>query len=81
MGHPRPAGPADRAALRGCAPLLLTELFVDEDCEAKFIMEVKASFQESSSHEGVLSLFMDQNPRVILFMSETTFQGHVTLLH
>lgn len=44
-------------------------------------MEVKASFQESSSHEGVLSLFMDQNPRVILFMSETTFQGHVTLLH
>ncbi|KAF5911212.1 hypothetical protein HPG69_019580 [Diceros bicornis minor] len=39
----------------------LYELFVNEDCEAKCIMKAKASFQESSSSEGNLSLFIDQN--------------------
>jgi len=45
VGHHWPANPADPAALRGRAPVLLTELLVNEDCEAKCIVEAKASFQ------------------------------------
>lgn len=43
-----------------------SELFINEDCEAKCIMKAKASFQESSSNERILALFMDQKPRELL---------------
>lgn len=36
------------------------ELFVNEDCEAKCIAKAKLLFK-SSSNEGILSPFMDQN--------------------
>lgn len=46
MGDHWPADPTDPAALCGRAPVLLTELFVNEDCEAKCIVKAKASLQD-----------------------------------
>lgn len=57
-----------------------SELFVNEDCEAKCIIKAKASFQESSARREPSHVYGPKS-RVILFAPETTFQGQVTLLH
>lgn len=57
MGHHWATDPADPAAVCGRTPIFLTELFVNEDCEAKCLMKPKDSL---SVNKGILSLHMEK---------------------